>query len=393
MNLLNRLKTVTFSNLSLLVVVLGAVSNFVLILFLKKYLPDTFNVYSLYLTYLAIIVSFGLIGFDQVLLRLSTIEKDLVVVPKDIFIFILLSGLISPVAIGYYFSHHFEGLPFGLLLLSGFAINSMIMAYNVLRLKKNFVVSQLFQNGYKIAFLLFVALLFLFYPLTTKNIVAVSTLIVCLFSVSALYNLFRDLKISNEKTDSLFNFFLSFSVNMALLTLLSYGERILIVNELGEDNFGKYFYYATVFLFPLTLIQYYVGFKELVFFKEKRDTKMLHDKLKKIFIGGILLVGGVFLVVWIDNGTFLSIDIIENLWLVILLSILGITKLVYGLFSALLGAIAKYQDVYVINLLTAALMAGILVALFSFGVTLNSVVLSLILIFAARSTYIYLKYV
>src|SRR5690554_7527868 len=86
MNLLNRLKTVTFSNLSLLVVVLGAVSNFVLILFLKKYLPDTFNVYSLYLTYLAIIVSFGLIGFDQVLLRLSTIEKDLVVVPKDIFI-------------------------------------------------------------------------------------------------------------------------------------------------------------------------------------------------------------------------------------------------------------------------------------------------------------------
>lgn len=393
MNLLNRLKTVTFSNLSLLVVVLGAVSNFVLILFLKKYLPDTFNVYSLYLTYLAIIVSFGLIGFDQVLLRLSTIEKDLVVVPKDIFIFILLSGFISPVAIGYYFSDQFEELPFGLLLLSGLAINSMIMAYNVLRLKKNFVVSQLFQNGYKIAFLLFVGLLFLCYPLSTKNIVAVSTLIVCLFSGSALYNLFRNLRISNKKTASLFNFFLSFSLNMALLTLLSYGERILIVSELGEDTFGKYFYYATVFLFPLTLIQYYVGFKELVFFKEKRDTKMLHNKLKKIFIGGILLVGGVFLVVWIDNGTFLSIDIIENLWLVILLSILGITKLVYGLFSALLGAIAKYQDVYVINLLTAALMAGILVALFSFGVTLNSVVFSLILIFAARSTYIYLKYV
>lgn len=393
MSLLNRLKSVTFSNLSLLVVVLGAVSNFVLILFLKKYLPDTFNVYSLYLTYLAIIVSFGLIGFDQVLLRLATIEHNVVVVPKDISIFILLSGLISPAVIGYYFSHHYDGLPFGLLLLSGLAINSMIMAYNVLRLKKNFVVSQLFQNGYKIAFLLFVVLLFLFYPVTTKYIIAVSTCIVCLFSVSALYNLFKNLKISNTKTDSLFNFFLSFSLNMALLTLLSYGERILIVNELGEDTFGKYFYYATVFLFPLTLIQYYVGFKELVFFKEKRDTKMLHDKLKKIFFGGILLICCVFLVVWIDNGTFLAIDIDENLWLVILLSVLGITKLVYGLFSALLGAIAKYQDVYIINLFTAALMAGLLATLFYFGVTLNSVVLGLILIFTARSTYIYLKYV
>src|SRR5690606_7402634 len=141
--------------------------------------------------------------------------------------------------------------------------------------------------------------------------------------------------VSLSRTTSLFNFFLSFSLNIALLTVLSYGERILIVNELGEDVFGKYFYYSTVFLFPLTLIQHYVGFKELVFFKDRVDKVLVHQKLKQIFITGVLLVCFIFLVVWLDKGNFLAIDYKNNILFVVLLSFLGIIKLMYGVFSAL----------------------------------------------------------
>lgn len=376
----------------MLVVVLGALSNFVLILFIRRFIPESFNTYSLYITYLSIIVSFGLIGFDQILLRLSKIESGKIIISKDIFISILISGIIAPIVISYYFSLQYESLSFVLLTISGFSINSMILAYNTLRLNKDFVKSQLFHNGYKIIFLLAFVVLYFFIAITVDYVVLITTVILCFFSIAAFIKLFQNIRISQEKTSSLFNYFISFSMNMALMTILSYGERILIANELGQDVFAKYFYYSTVFLFPLTLIQYYVGFKELVFFKEEVDKKLLISKLIKILVGGCLLVAAVVLTVKIDGGTFLTIDIKDNLTLVILLSSLGIIKLVYGLFSALLGAKARYQDIYVINIFTILLLAILIPILFSIGITVNLVVLSLLIIFAVRGAFIYFRY-
>lgn len=381
-----------FDNVSLLVVVMGALSNFALILFIKKFIPQSFNTYSLYITYLSIIVSFGLVGFDQIMLRLSKIESGKIILSKDIFLSIIISGIIAPVLISYYFSLKYEDLSFALLTLSGFSINSMILAYNTLRLNKSFFKSQLFHNGYKILFLLAFVILYFFITISVDYVVLIATSILCFFGISAVFKLFQNISISQEKTSSLLNYFLSFSMNMALLTMLSYGERILIANELGEEVFGKYFYYSTIFLFPLTLLQYYVGFKELVFFKERVDKKLLHSKLIKIFIGGCLLVTAVILTVKIDRGTFLTIDIKNNLMLVVLLSALGIIKLIYGLFSALMGAKAEYKDIYLINIFTFILLAILLPILFLIGITVNLVVLGLLVIFAARGAFIYFKY-
>jgi len=373
-------------------VVVGALSNFTLILFIKKFVPNSFSTFSLYITYLSIIISFGLVGFDQIMLRLSKIENGKIILSKDIFISILISGIIAPVLISYYFNLKYEALSFGLLVLSGFSINSMILAYNTLRLNKSFFKSQLFHNGYKVIFLLVFGLLYFFTIIKVDYVVLIATSILCFFGITAIFNLLQNINISQEKTSSLFNYFLSFSINMALLTLLSYGERILIANELGEEVFGNYFYYSTVFIFPLTLLQYYVGFKELVFFKEGVDKKLLHSKLIKIFIGGCLLVAVVVLTIKIDHGYFLTINIKNNLILVVLLSSLGIIKLVYGLLSALMGAKAKYHDIYLINIFTFILLSILIPILFSIGVTVNLVVLGLVIIFIARSAFIYLKY-
>lgn len=387
------LKQLARNNTSLVLVVLGSLSNFLLILFLKKFAPDTFNSFSLYITYISIVVSFGLIGFDQIFLRLSEIEKERVLISKDIFISILITSIVAPAAISYYFNSHYDSLPFIYLFVSGVGINFLILAYNALRLRRRFLKSQAFNNGYKIFFLLVSAFMSLIFSITINQLLLAATLIICLFSVFALFSLTKSLKISDTKTPSLFNFFFSFSVNIGLLTLLSYGERILIVNELGEDVFGKYFYYSTVFLFPLTLIQYYVGFKELVVFKEKVEKSYLYNKLLKIFVIGILLVGTILSVVWIDGGRFLQIDFKQNILFICLLTVLGITKLMYGLFSALLGAQAKYRDLYIINILTAVGMGLLVLVLFNAGITINRVILGLICIFTLRGTYIYYRYV
>ena len=175
--------------------------------------------------------------------------------------------------------------------------------------------------------------------------------------------------------------------------MLGFGERILIANELGEDVFGKYFYYSTVFLFPLTLLQQYIGFKDLVHFKEKVDKLKVITKIKKIIVLGFSIIIIIVILVLIDNGYFLEIELISDFNLIVLLSSLGITKLLYGLFSALLGARAKTTDLYVINFYSFLIIAFFLTLIFTLGITLPLIIISLIGVFLFRSTFIYFKFV
>lgn len=390
---IDRLKTIVTSNISLLVVIFGALSNFLLILFFKKYLPEYFNSYSLYITYLGIITAYGLIGLDQVFLRLSKSKDEKILIGKDLLFFIVISSVLVPGVMAYYFSLKYLNLNMLPLILSGISINVIIITYNLLRLQKKFVFSQLFHSGYKIAFLIAIFVFYLTSKTSIHTVINLSTVILVFFGIIAFFYIFKTLIPVSKKTASLLNFFLSFSINLMLLTALTYGERIFIANELGEDVFGKYFYYSTVFLFPLTLIQYYVGFKELVFFKSRIEKKIVHSKLKKIFFLGLFLITAIFLVVFIDQGYFLEIELKDNLAFIILLSVLGIVKLSYGLFSAVLGAKGEFKDIYLINLFTVTLI-GISLLLLSFsGITLNYVISCLIVIFVFRAVFVYYKYV
>lgn len=388
-----RIKGAIRSNTSLLIVVLGALSSFLLVLFLKKFLPHFFNAYSLYLTYIGIIVSFGFAGFDQVFLRLSVVEDKMVRIGRDVFLHILLCLLVIPLVISYYFHVNFHDLPFILLFISGVSLNAVLLAYNILRLKQKFVLSQLFNSGYKILFLLGIFLIYFFPPNTITGILLLSSIILCFIGILAALFVIKNLLLISDKTDSLNNYFFSFSLNLALLTLLTYGERIVIANELGEDVFGMYFYYSTVFLFPLTLIQYYVGFKELVYFKEGVAKKIVHQKVKKVFLAGLCLIAFIFFIVILDQGLFLEIDIKENSMFIFLLSVLGIVKLNYGLFSALLGAKGEFKDIYKVNFLTAILVAGSVFLLFTYKMNIELIIVSLIVIFLSRIVFIYRKYV
>jgi len=388
-----RIKGTIRSNTSLLVVVLGALSSFLLVLFLKKFLPDFFNTYSLYLTYIGIIVSFGFAGLDQVFLRLSVVKDKMITIGRDVFIYMLLCLLVIPLVVSYYFHVNFHDLHFIFLFVSGVSLNAVLLAYNILRLKQKFVLSQLFNSGYKILFLLGIFLIYFFFPKTITGILLLSSMILCFVGILAVRFIIKNLILTNDKTDSLKNYFFSFSLNLALLTLLTYGERIVIANELGEDVFGMYFYYSTIFLFPLTLIQYYVEFKELVYFKEGIAKKIVHQKVKKVFLAGLCLIAFIFFIVILDQGLFLEIEIKENSVFIFLLSVLGIVKLNYGLFSALLGAKGEFEDIYKVNFLTAILIGGSIFLLFTYKMSIELIIVSLIVIFLSRIVFIYRKYV
>ncbi|PKA82917.1 hypothetical protein ATE92_1058 [Ulvibacter sp. MAR_2010_11] len=381
------------SNFSLLLIVLGAGSNFLLILFFKKYIPDGFNTFSLYLTYLGIVGSFGLIGFDQIFLRLSIITEDKILIGRDVYIFLLLSLFISPTGFSLYFSARYLDLYFLPLLISGISINGIIVAYNLFRLQKSFVISQLYKSGHKVVFFVFIVFFsFIYTKLEISDIINATTGILSLFGSFAVFYFLKKINTRRTRTPSLFNFFLSFSINLAVITSIGFGERILIANELGEDIFGKYFYYSTVFLFPLTLVQQYIGFKELIYFKERIDKRKIIQKLKRITLIGFLIILFIFMFVILDNGFLLEIDIESDIALIGLLSILGLVKIIYGLFSAILGAKGKFKDIYIINICSVALITILLFSLNYLHYSLNYIVSGLIIVFLFRTFFIYYRY-
>jgi O-antigen/teichoic acid export membrane protein len=136
-----------------------------------------------------------------------------------------------------------------------------------------------------------------------------------------------------------------------------------------------------------------VGFKELVGFKLFVDQTLVKKKIQKMILLGLLLIAVIVLVAKIDNGFFLQVDFVNDFWLIVVLAILGLVKLVYGLFSALLGAVGNTKEIYLVNIFTVILMLICISYLFLINLNLITVTISLILIFLLRSLYIYYSYV
>jgi O-antigen/teichoic acid export membrane protein len=390
------IKEILLSNISFAILVLGSGSNFLVILVIKKFFPQAdFNTYSLFLTFIGIVSSFGLIGFDQIFLRLSKVESKRIAINFDILFFLFLAAVSAPLLLSYYFYSKSTDLSLYQFLVTGIGINIIILTYNLFRLTKQFSKAQLFKNGFKIA-VLFFTVVFVFIiknEISINHIIDFMVIAVLLFALSGFWFLFKNIKIIHSRTSNLFNFFLSYCINLAIITALSFGERLIILENISENDFGKYFYYATIFLFPLTLVQQYVGFKELVGFKNFVDKSAVNKKIKSMILLGIILIALIVFITVIDNGFFLQVEVVADFWLITVLAILGLVKLVYGLFSALLGAVGNTKEIYLVNFFTIILILICLCYLFLINLTLISITISLILIFLLRSLYIYYSYV
>ena len=99
------------------------------------------------------------------------------------------------------------------------------------------------------------------------------------------------------------------------------------------------------------------------------------------------------LIVWRDDGRGLNVNLASDYILIVWMSLLGLVKLVYGLFSAILGARGETKDINHINIVTALLIASLWFGLHLLGYLLNGIILSLILVFLYRSIHTYFLYV
>lgn len=389
-----RIKKFIASNLSLLVLLLGAASNFLLVLFIQKDFPEVFVPLSLYLTYIGIVGSIGFLGFDQVYLRLANIATPKPKVGWDVYCICLVLLVLVPAAFAAYFSRY-EHLDSLALYLSGISVNAIMLGFNANRLQKKFTRAQWFKNAYKILFLIgaWLCLCVLKTLSSISDLFYYASLVLLGCGLVGLISFLRNTQAGTSTHSQLLRLSISFGINIGLITALGYGERILIADKIDEQAFATYFYYLTIFLFPLTLLQEYVGFKELVYFKEKIDKQVVYTKILKLIGLAVLTYTMIILVIYIDANRFLRVDLAKDAGLIACMSVLGLVKLVYSLFSAILGARGEAKRINLINFVSVIIIAGLWLAMHVLGYSLIAILISLISVFLYRTTHTYFLYV
>lgn len=338
---------------SFIVMGLGAFSIFITNLGFKSIMDvNEYYQYSIIITVLSLLGSFGALGIEQVFLRLATI-KDLKIVVIDIKLInaSLMASLLTTALASCYLLLIVElDINFVTLLLLCSGVIYVMLLYNVFRLGSEFVISQLVQNSWKL--LLGILALCFFVSKVSFDYILPIVVFIWIVIFLSIYFLIRSKRVRLSRNLTYkeillhgFYFFLALST----LSFLAQGDRVIIEHLFTKQEFGDYFYLATFFLFPYSLLQSYVGFKELV--NIKNENLNLKRKLKTIIIGSILFsVFLLFLGYLLSTLNILKFNFNSDLPIILMFTIIGNVKMVYSLFSAIIAVKSNIGQIKMINI-------------------------------------------
>lgn len=379
---------------SFVIIIIGAFALFLTNILLKKVLsPTAYGEYSIYITYFQLLSSFGLLGFEQVFLRISEVKKKgHIQTDKTLFILLVWIWIIFSLVGSFIFKHYFSEiiLPYTYFLVGTLAVTFSMFVYNAFRLNSQFVSSQLMYNLWKMVLFL-LGIVFLLKGIGTVDVFfEIFTYFLCLVLLFQVVFIARKLKFDfsiTEKVKTLNLYAFHFFISLFTLTLIGYADRFIIKGTFGAEALGEYFFLATIFFFPFTLIQGYVGFKELVAFKKQASLTSLNKKLVQItglglILGVIILLASV-LINWLEILPYISVK--ENLLLVVIFILTGIVKLNYSLFSALLGAKGEINTIKNANIQSFVFILIIGALSYPFFESVEVVALAFLLFWISRT--------
>ena len=374
-------------NLSFFVLAFSSLSFFVLNVLLKDNLSSIdYGLFSIFITYISLLSSFGMFGFEQTLLR-TTLIKNKLEIQKNIFYPSLIAICISS-CIGVFLmksSYSINISYFLFLLLSVFVIVTKL-TFNLYRLLSNFFLAQLVLNFWKIAS----TIVILYYVLLSNNFslefIFSLVLVFFAFSILSLFGLINKIQfIKQNSFSSLLRKSFLFFISLLTISLLGFGDRFFIESRFGLEILGNYFFFLNIFLFPFSLFQTYIGFKEIVSFKKKFSISLLNDKIFKVlkssFIFSLMLI---FVFYLIDYFGLYNLEISSNLNIIIPLIILGNIKMVYSLLSSAIGALSNDKMLYKINFKSILSLMLICPVMYFYSSTLLITILFVIILWLIR---------
>ena len=371
----------------------GAGSIFLVNIFLKATLSDfEYGEYSIFITFLQVCVSFGFLGLEQVFLRLSEVSKENdILTDKKLLKITFVVGLLFSLLLSVIFSKIFLKIQVAttLLMLLTFSTSLMMFLYNIVRLKKQFVTAQLFSNMWKYIILAITAVLLINGAASTKTLIEVFTYTavgsVVVFSIYAVKNVpFKFTDSFALSTISRYSF--HFILSMLTLTFIGFFDRFYIKAFFGSSAFGTYFYLSTIFYFPFALLQGYIGFKELVFFKTNASLPILKKKLIRVNFLSLGIAVAIY-------GTAYILNILEvipaiafnlNATLIFILMGLGVLRINYSMLSSVLGAIGSIKIIRNANIQSIVFIVLIFSLSYRYLESIEAVAFCILLVWISR---------
>ncbi|AAR35230.1 hypothetical protein KVP06_09330 [Geobacter sulfurreducens] len=356
------------SHASFGVMAIGAISIFVINFVLKHVMgPADYGKYTVLMTYLSALISFGFLGFDQIVVRLSNVVDQIVYINRKLIYYILISGLITALFaaciayLTYIATDSFIQL-FVIFLLSNF----IYLVSTVNRLKSQFVLSQVCSHAWKF-FLLFYVInaVVTSGKLTYLEVTFAITISMIFCGLIALVTCCRSKIRGCDDTNNNSKLLVGFILSIAIITYLNYFDRLIINNKVGLIEVGDYFYLQNFFSYPFVLISTYVGFKEMIYFKTHISMDIVRTKIIHAIKLGIALLLLITVMVTVVQLKYHNLSVtVYDAPLIIIMSITSVIRLIYSVLSSVMGAIGTSHAVLTSNIVSGvSVLVGTLIVI------------------------------
>lgn len=322
------------------------ISNVVLSFYLS---PDDYAKYGLLSAYIAIITVFSGFGFDQIILRYSRISEKAVELPVETVGPSILLVVGSSVIFSVLFGLFFWNTHILLLFLCSVTSGVTIYYYTLFRISSHFIAAQVQKNLWKILFPVTLGCAILYVDLEADLTLYAMTFLLLLSSVLGWFQ-GKTVKVVFFK-QGYFDWKLlwGYCSAMLIMNFMTSSDRFFIDGLLGKEELASYFFLQNVFLFPLSQLQNYFGFKDVVTFKKEMSIKLLQEKLRKNMLLS-LFACALILTLFASAQLFLPVSdyfkVSRDSGLVALLILTGLVRVWYASLSA---AMSVFADSKIIN--------------------------------------------
>lgn len=378
-------------NTAFFIMLTAALVNFVVNLIFKDILSsDDYGRYSLLITFISIVLTFGLGGWDMYFVRMSKVEGVQVTFSKSAFVV----GLISGIAIVFFLAAYFNssthlGASFSLSMLIGLLIILGAALYNYSRLVGSYSTSQFVKNVWKFSLLL--SLIFIYFGIARYNIIYI--FLIAFMLLTSAFVVWRMSTVTQFKlalSEGVnYKIWFQFFVSIFIVTALTFSDRLLVEQSLGLHQIGEYFYLQSLFLFPLSQLQNYVGFKEVTIFKGNFSKEVFRARLQRVMLMMIVFC----LLSYVFGAGVVSIkgSLQESTLLVgAVFILLGAIRVIYSLLSCVLSIKGTAKDVFYVNAVTIFAICGVFVFnYFDMLSSLFSVAVFFTSLWLIRTVYLY----
>ena len=377
---------------SLLVIIVGAFSFFIANIINKElFTPSEYGYYSVFITYLSVINLFGILGLEQNLLRFSFKNKDYIETQKIQFQLFYGVSIINAILSSVLFINFYSEVKiyFLILLLASYGMISQLFLSNLFRINTNFVVSQLASNLWKIQLLL-LSIVFFIYKLQNIEIlillISLSIITVFIFTKFCVKKFVKIKYINNIDNKSLYTSAFHFFISIFLFTILIFADRFIIEKKFSIEEFGNYFYLTNFFLAPFSIIQNYIGFKQLIHFKYNFSMPEFNKINLRNVVLGFVLAGLLFIISLIlPQLNLITFDFKKYFNEIIIILLIGIARLFSSSVLSGFEAQADIKSLRKANIYIVVLTFMWLVIAYRIGYSLFSILYCFLFVWIFRA--------